>query len=117
AHRARASCPPCWRRFRRAAARRGWPPCASAAARPWPWLWNSPDPATLSAVKLTVETSPLKLPALLAAGVAALSLSACATAQAEGVMPQDNTVAGQAGSADLKAFPAATPGQTRHVIN
>ncbi|EKY25076.1 ecotin [Brevundimonas diminuta 470-4] len=64
-----------------------------------------------------METSPLKLPALLAAGVAALSLSACATAQAEGALPQDNTVAGQAGFADLKAFPAATAGQTRHVIN
>ncbi len=59
----------------------------------------------------------MKLPALLAAGVAALSLAACATAQAEGAMPQNDTVAGQAGSADLKAFPAATAGQTRHVIN
>ncbi|SJM55472.1 Proteinase inhibitor I11, ecotin precursor [Brevundimonas diminuta 3F5N] len=59
----------------------------------------------------------MKLPTLLAAGVAALSLTACATAQAEGAMTQNNTVTGQAGSADLKAFPAATAGQTRHVIN
>lgn len=58
----------------------------------------------------------MKLPALLAAGVAALSLTACATAQAEGAMSQDHSVAGQAGSADLKAYPAATAGQTRHVI-
>ncbi|MGN7098597.1 ecotin family protein [Brevundimonas diminuta] len=59
----------------------------------------------------------MKLPALLAAGVAALSLTACATAQAEGAMTQNNSATGQAGSADLKAFPAASAGQTRHVIN
>lgn len=52
----------------------------------------------------------MKLPTLFAAGVAALSLSACATAQAEGVT-------GQAGADDMKAFPAASAGQTRHVIN
>ena len=32
-------------------------------------------------------------------------------------MTQNNSATGQAGSADLKAFPAATAGQTRHVIN
>lgn len=58
----------------------------------------------------------MKLPALFLAGVAALSLSACATAQAEGVMT-DSTNTAQTGSVDLKAFPAATAGQTRHVIN
>ena len=59
----------------------------------------------------------MKLPPLFAAGVAALSLTACATAQAEGVMTQNNSATAQAGSVDLKAFPAATAGQTRHVIN
>lgn len=58
----------------------------------------------------------MKLPTLFFAGVAALSLSACATAQAEGVMTGSTNPA-QAGSGDLKAFPAATAGQTRHVIN
>ncbi|WP_240387200.1 serine protease inhibitor ecotin [Brevundimonas naejangsanensis] len=58
----------------------------------------------------------MKLPAFLFVGVAALSLSACATAQAEGAMSESSPVA-QAGAADaLKAFPAATAGQTRHVI-
>ena len=63
----------------------------------------------------------MKLPSLLFAGVAALSLTACATAQAEGALPgsqangQNN---GQARASDnLRAFPAATAGQTRHVIN
>ena len=59
----------------------------------------------------------MKLPTLFAAGVAALSLTACATAQAEGAMTQNNSATDQAGSVDLKAFPATTAGQTRHVIN
>lgn len=54
----------------------------------------------------------MKLPTFLAAGAAVLSLSACATAQAEGL-----SQAGQADAGDMKAFPAATAGQTRHVIN
>lgn len=58
----------------------------------------------------------MKLPSVFFAGVAALSLSACATAQAEGAMTASSPDA-QAGAADaLKAFPAATAGQTRHVI-
>ena len=63
----------------------------------------------------------MKLAPLLFVGVAVLSLTACATAQAEGARPvsqandQNN---GQAGASDnLRAFPAATTGQTRHVIN
>ena len=55
------------------------------------------------------------LPSLFA-GVAALTLSACATAQAESPMT-DSTPSAQTDAADaLKAFPAATAGQTRHVI-
>lgn len=56
----------------------------------------------------------MKLPSILFVGVAALSLAACATAQAEGAMTDSTTV--QAGADDLRAFPAATDGQTRHVI-
>lgn len=56
----------------------------------------------------------MKLPPLFLAGVAAISLSACAAAQAESAMT-DSTPA-QAGADDLRAFPAATVGQTRHVI-
>jgi ecotin len=49
-------------------------------------------------------------------GVAALTLAACATAQADSAMT-DNSVNAQTGAADaLKAFPAAAAGQTRHVI-
>lgn len=58
----------------------------------------------------------MKLPALLLAGVAALSLSACATAQAEGAVTDSDSPV-QTGSGDLQAFPAAAAGQTRHVIN
>ena len=55
------------------------------------------------------------LPSLFA-GVAALTLCACATAQAESPMT-DSTPSAQTDAADaLKAFPAATAGQTRHVI-
>ncbi|WEK56917.1 MAG: serine protease inhibitor ecotin [Candidatus Brevundimonas phytovorans] len=55
------------------------------------------------------------LPSLFA-GVAALTLAACATAQAESAM-NDSTSSAQTDAADaLKAFPAATAGQTRHVI-
>ncbi|MBN9479439.1 MAG: serine protease inhibitor ecotin [Bordetella sp.] len=59
----------------------------------------------------------MKLPSFLFAGVAALSLAACATAQAEGAMTSNDAVTGQAGNSDLKAFPPAAAGQTRHVIN
>lgn len=48
-------------------------------------------------------------PALLVG--AALTLAACATAQAEGASAPQTTAADA-----LKAFPAATAGQTRHVI-
>lgn len=49
-------------------------------------------------------------------GVAALTLAACATAQAGSPMT-DSTPSAQTDGADaLKAFPAATAGQTRHVI-
>ncbi|MGH7018630.1 MAG: serine protease inhibitor ecotin [Brevundimonas sp.] len=54
------------------------------------------------------------LPSLFA-GVAALSLAACATAQAENAMTDSNPST-QTNADDLKAFPAATAGQTRHVI-
>ena len=52
------------------------------------------------------------LPSLFA-GVAALTLAACAAAQAESAMTPSTA---QSGADDLKAFPAATAGQTRHVI-
>ena len=52
------------------------------------------------------------LPSLFA-GVAALTLAACAAAQAESAMTPPTA---QSGADDLKAFPAATAGQTRHVI-
>ena len=52
------------------------------------------------------------LPSLFA-GVAALTLAACATAQAESAMTPPTA---QSNADDLKAFPAATAGQTRHVI-
>lgn len=48
------------------------------------------------------------------AGVAALTLAACAAAQAGSPMT-DSTPGAQA-TDDLKAFPAASAGQTRHVI-
>lgn len=49
-------------------------------------------------------------------GVAALTLTACAAAQAESPMT-DSTPSAQTNAADaLKAFPAAAAGQTRHVI-
>ena len=55
------------------------------------------------------------LPSLFA-GVAALTLCAYATAQAESPMT-DSTPSAQTDAADaLKAFPAAAAGQTRHVI-
>ena len=55
------------------------------------------------------------LPSLFA-GVAALALTACASAQAESAV-RAAAPSPQAGAADaLKAFPAATAGQTRHVI-
>ncbi|MFC5372660.1 serine protease inhibitor ecotin [Brevundimonas faecalis] len=54
----------------------------------------------------------MKLPSILFAGVAALTLSACATAQA---MTETAPSSEQADA--LKAFPAATAGQTRHVVN
>lgn len=55
------------------------------------------------------------LPSLFA-GVAALTLTACATAQAESPMA-GRAPSAQTDAADaLKAFPAATAGQTRHVI-
>jgi ecotin len=58
----------------------------------------------------------LKLTPALFVGVAALTLAACATAQADSAMT-DNSVNAQTGAADaLKAFPAAAAGQTRHVI-
>ncbi len=58
----------------------------------------------------------MKLTPALFVGVAALTLAACATAQADSAMT-DNSVNAQTGAADaLKAFPAAAAGQTRHVI-
>ena len=55
------------------------------------------------------------LPSLFAS-VAALTLTACATAQAESAMT-DSTSSTQTEAADaLKAFPAAAAGQSRHVI-
>jgi ecotin len=58
----------------------------------------------------------LKILRSLFAGVAALTLAACATAQAESPMT-DGTAGAQTDVADaLKAFPAAAAGQTRHVI-
>lgn len=58
----------------------------------------------------------MKLPTLFLAGVAAVSLSACATAQAEGALPGGAASDQASASDDLKAFPAAQAGQTRHVI-
>lgn len=55
------------------------------------------------------------LPSLFA-GVAALTLAACATAQAGSSMT-DRTPSTQTSADALKAFPAAAAGQTRHVIN
>lgn len=52
---------------------------------------------------------------LSAASFAALSLSACAVPQASAYTP--GATGGQTDPGDLKAFPAATAGQTRHVIN
>ncbi|MFC5388166.1 serine protease inhibitor ecotin [Brevundimonas bullata] len=57
---------------------------------------------------------PLKILPSLFAGVAALTLAACATAQAGSPMA-DSTPSAQTSDA-LKAFPAASAGQTRHVI-
>lgn len=58
----------------------------------------------------------MKLTPALFVGVAALTLAACATAQADSAMT-DNSVNAQTGAADaLKAFPAAAAGETRHVI-